>query len=219
MQARMRPHMRLFTLSSFLVALMVAMPACAGGRLPPGIWTNAEDAYFAETEGREKPPQIAIEIDRDGNWRRIDFFGQPIGEWSREPLPGLARRESGSGWEISGSEIRKARPFTCWLSVRKFAGKADGSEDWTFSRGLRLFDQGGRIHVPGNGEAPNVTIRLRNVTWEAGSRNRPSLVLYVHKSDPVRAEGYSWTSPEAALIGINLRWVQSSCSPEKEEAE
>ncbi|MFN3865002.1 MAG: hypothetical protein ACK4RT_12055, partial [Erythrobacter sp.] len=66
--------------------------------------------------------------------------------------------------------------------------------------------------IPGHGEAPDLSIRLRNVTWAKGSRNKPSLVLYVHKDDPERAESYSWASPDASLVGINLRWVQASCS-------
>lgn len=191
--------------------LLTAAPALAQTPLPPGIWTNTEDVYFAEEEGRERSSEVMLEVAEDGRWRAIDAFGEAQGEWSDAPIAGLARRDGGSGWQVSGSEIRKARRFSCWVSVRKFAGKPDGSADWSFTRGLASFDQGGRVFVPGNGEAPDVTFRLRNVTWPAGSRNRPSLVLYVHKDDPVRAESYSWASPDADLIGINLRWVQGSC--------
>lgn len=192
-------------------AMLLASPALAEDRLEPGIWTNAEDAYFAGEEGRPQPRDMAFEIAQDGHWRAIDAFGEPSGEWRKDEIPGLAPREDGSGWQVDDSEIRKARRFSCWVSVRKFAGKPDGSGDWSFTRGLETFDQGGRVLVRGNGEAPDVTFRLRNVTWAAGSRNRPSLVLYVHKQDPVRAESYSWASPDADLVGINLRWVQGSC--------
>lgn len=195
-----------------LAALLVSAPALSQNPLSPGIWTNSEDVYFAEEEGREKSEAVMLEIADDGQWRNIDAFGEPQGEWNREPIPDLARREDGSGWQVGASEIRKARAFSCWVSTRKFAGKADGSAAWTFTRGLKTFDQGGRVFVPGNGEAPDVTFRLRNVTWAKGSRNRPSFVLYVHKDDPVRAVSYSWASPDADLVGINLRWVQGSCS-------
>jgi hypothetical protein len=193
-------------------ALCLPNAALAQDRLPPGIWTNTEDVYFAKEEGRKKAEETSFEVAEDGRWRRIDAFGEPLGDWSDAPIEGLARRDGGSGWEVSGSELRQARPFSCWLSARKFAAKPDGGADWTFTRGLTAFDQGGRVFVPGNGDAPDVTLRLRNVTWAAGSRNRPSLVLYVHKDDPVRAESYSWASPDADLIGINVRWVQGSCS-------
>ena len=56
-------------------------------------------------------------------------------------------------------------------------------------------------------------------TVRSGSRNKPSLVLYVHKDDPVRAESYSWAAPASTMIGINLRWVQGSCSRKESQAE
>ena len=192
-------------------ATLFAAPALAETPLPEGIWTNTEDAYFAEEEGREQADWIAIEVDRNGQWRRIDAFGVAETEWSSDAIPALSARAEG-GWQIGESELRQARAMSCWVSVRKFAAKPDGSPDWTFTNNLAIFDQGGRVMVPGEGVAPDVTIRVRNVTWARGSRNKPSLVLYIHKQDPVRAESYSWASPDAALVGVNLRWVQASCS-------
>lgn len=195
-------------------ALVLIAPCVAAAQdtLPAGIWTNTEDAYFAEEEGRAQPKPVLIAVGEDKRWRAIDAFGVPQGEWQAGAIPGLARRESGSGWQIAGSEIRRARPFTCWVSVRKFAAKPDGTPDWTFAGGLASFDQGGRVSIAGEGIAPDVTIRLRNVTWAKGSRNKPALVLYAHKDDPERAESYGWASPDARLVGINLRWMQGSCT-------
>lgn len=203
--------MRMPDLTPFALFALSA-PLAAQDALPPGVWTNTEDAYFAAEEGRERPETAMIEVGADGRWRRIDAFGQPLGEWQAGMILDLSPRPGG-GWQIGGSELRRARPFDCWISVRKFAGKPDGSADWTFDANLRTFDQGGRIRLPGNGAAPDVTIRLRNVTWAKGSRNKPSLVIYAHRDDPERAESYSWTSPDATLVGLNLRWVQASCSP------
>ncbi|MDJ0977649.1 MAG: nuclear transport factor 2 family protein [Erythrobacter sp.] len=193
-------------------ALAASAPTLAEDRLSPGIWTNTEDTHFAKEEGREKADWVALEVAEDGAWRRIDAFGEPLTEYSAGPIPELNRRNGASGWQYGASELRKARRFSCWVSARKFAGKPDGSSAWTFANRLSMFDQGGRVFVPGNGEAPDVTIRMRNVTWATGSRNKPSLVLYVHKDDPERAESYSWASPDASLVGVNLRWVQGSCS-------
>lgn len=197
-----------------VLACFAVLPhvARAEDRLAPGIWTNTEDAYFAEEEGRTRPDPALVEVAETGLWRWIDAFGAPQGEWQPGAIPGLAPRQGGSGWQIGGSEIRRARPFSCWVSVRKFAAKPDGTPDWTFAGNLTSFDQGGRVTIPGHGEAPDIAIRLRNVTWAKGSRNKPSLVIYVHKDDPERAESYSWTSPEATLVGINLRWMQGSCT-------
>lgn len=196
------------------LACLAALPhaAEAEDRLASGIWTNTEDAYFAEEEGRARPEPVLIEVDGAGRWRDIDAFGAALEDWQAGMVPGLTPREDGSGWQIGASEIRRARPFTCWVSVKKFAAKPDGTPDWTFASGLASFDQGGRVTIPGKGEAPDVSIRLRNVTWAKGSRNKPSLVLYVHKDDPERAESYSWASPDASLVGINLRWMQGSCT-------
>ncbi|NVE95621.1 hypothetical protein [Altererythrobacter lutimaris] len=198
-----------------LTAFVLAVPAQAETRLEPGIWTNTEDVYFAEEEGRERAEWRAYEISNDRQWRLIDEFGKPVdgidGQWTVGAIPSLTEREEG-GWQIGASELRKANPFSCWVSVRKYAAKEDGSPDWTFARDLQIFDQGGRILVKGNGDAPDVTFRMRNVTWAKGSRNKPSLVLYVHKDDPVLAESYSWASPDTDMVGINLRWVQGSCS-------
>lgn len=210
--------MRLRTSLALSFALMAPGAALAQDTLPPGIWTNTEDASFAGEEGRARPEQVLLEVGPDGRWRMIDAFGAPQGEWRSGPIPGLAQRESGSGWQISGSEIRRAQAFSCWFSVRKHAAKPDGSPDWSFTSGLRTFDQGGRVAIPGAGQAPDVTVRLRNVTWARGSTNKPSLVLYVHKDDPDRAESYSWASPDANLIGINLRWMQGSCGREQAPA-
>ena len=64
-----------------------------------------------------------------------------------------------------------------------------------------------------------LVLRLRSVAWPPPSRNRPSLVLYVHTLDePNRAVSYSWADPAAQLIGINLRWVQASCTRGRREA-
>ena len=203
-----------------IAASLLALPASAAGpdAPSPGIWTNTEDEYFAEEEGRDKPQWIGLEIAEDGRWRTIDAFRQPLTDWQSGRVADVSPRDGG-GWNWRGSELRKAREFYCWVSVRKFAGKPDGGEDWTFQRNLANFDQGGRLSIAGNGEAPDVTIRLRRVTWAKGSRNKPSLVIYVHKDDPLRAESYSWTSPDATMVGINLRWMQASCSRTTSEAE
>jgi len=198
-----------------VATLSLIAPAAAqsdNGSLAPGIWTNTEDASFAAEEGRAQPDPVLIEVGKDKRWRMIDASGTAQSDWQAGAIPALAPLDGGSGWQVSGSEIRPARPFTCWVSARKFADKPDGRPDWTFAGGLMTFDQGGRVTVAGDGIAPDVTIRLRNVTWAKGSRNKPSLVLYVHKDDPERAESYGWASPDASLVGINLRWMQGSCT-------
>ena len=60
-------------------------------------------------------------------------------------------------------------------------------------------------------EPQRVGIKMRNVIWPSGS-NRPSLVLYAYRPEEDRAVSYAWADPSAERIGINLRWMQASCT-------
>ena len=101
---------------------------------------------------------------------------------------------------------RKARRFECWMT----AMQRDG--EWTFRRGLEIYDQGGMVWLETEEQPPEkVGIKMRNVRWPYGN-NRPSLVLYAYRSDEDRAVSYAWADPSAQRIGINLRWMQASCT-------
>jgi hypothetical protein len=113
-------------------------------------------------------------------------------------------------------ELRKARTVTCWAAVKKEANKPDGSPDWHFMPSVKLHDQGGRAWLGKDkaGVKPAI-IRMRLVTWanSKSATNRPSLVLYVHTPDqPDSAVSYSWADSDASRVGINLRWMQASCT-------
>jgi hypothetical protein len=109
-------------------------------------------------------------------------------------------------------ELQRARAFKCWVSIPRKAKKPDGSEDWWFQPGLMLHDRGGRVTATTDEAVPqSFTLRMRNVVWPTGN-NAPSLVLYVHGSDPDHAISYSWADPEAKRVGINLRTMQGSCT-------
>lgn len=187
---------------------MIVLALLAAG---PVVYTNEEEVYFARESGKAPPPWTAVEL-RDGALRGIDAFGRPA------PLPAIA------GHTIEGPSLtlrladggtrtlRRARPVTCWGSSLKSTPRPDGSDDWTFDAKLRMHDQGGRVRFGGADGSRPVVLRIRNVVWPSGP-NRPSLVLYVHTpEDPDRAVSYSWADPEARRIGINLRWMQTSCT-------
>lgn len=109
--------------------------------------------------------------------------------------------------------LKRARAVECWAAVPKIEPKEDGSTDWIFAQKLSLHDQGGRVTVGGGDSgAEAVTLKMRSVHWPAPSTNRPSMVLYVHKDDPDRAESYSWADIDASRVGLNLRWMQASCT-------
>lgn len=200
----------------------LAVFALAGAAPPPsgpaqGTWTNEEDRYFTAERGGAALDWLGIEV-ANGRWRQVDAYGAPRSEWAALPVPGLARDGDGT-WRMAladgrRTELRHAAPFTCWMAIPKFAKKSDGSDDTLFAGKLKLHDQGGRVTLGGGDSgAPVAIFRVRNVVWPAPSTNRPSLVLYVIKPDnPEKAVSYAWADPDADLIGINLRWVQGSCT-------
>ena len=100
----------------------------------------------------------------------------------------------------------RATPFTCWVAPQKKDGEYD------FVNNLTLHDQGGWIRLPETEEREQMAFRMRNVDWPIGN-NRPSRVLYAYRGeDEDKAVSYAWTSPDEPRIGINLRWVQISCT-------
>ena len=101
---------------------------------------------------------------------------------------------------------RKARRFECWVAAQQ------RDEQWTFRRGLEIYDQGGMIWLDTDeGEPQKIGLKLRNVEWPYGN-NRPSLVLYAYRETADRAVSYAWAEPTAERLGINLRWMQGSCT-------
>ena len=201
---------------ALLLAVLVPAPLAAQD-LPAGVWSNAEDQYF---RGEAGAPiaflSLRVESHPGGTrWQRIDAFGTQLSPWvsgapPARPFGAEAEMES----EGKTTRLRRARPFRCWVSVKRNRPRADGRDDWSFHRDLVLHDQGGRAAVSAEDDnAPGVVLRMRNVVWPEPSPNRPSLVLYVHSPDePDKALSYSWADPGARMLGINLRWMQASCT-------
>ncbi len=193
-------------------ALGAAMPAS-------GTYTNEEDRYFAQEAGRSDVPEwLGIEIDGEVRWRKVDAFGEALSQWTSglpigaEPAPGGRLLITVAGGR---TELRRGQRFTCWAAVRREKDTPDGKPDWTSSFRLGLQDQGGRAKAGGEG-AEAVHLRMRRVIWPAPSDRSPNLVLYVHRpEEPERAVSYAWSDADARMVGINLRWMQGSCSREE----
>lgn len=119
------------------------------------------------------------------------------------------------GDKITEARFRRARPFECWTAILRGAEHGDSGEgmnDWDFRRGVTLHDQGGEAELITDETPPRrVRLRLRNVDWPYGT-NRPSLTLYVLEGESDRAVSYAWNEGDAERIGINLRWLQASCT-------
>ena len=118
------------------------------------------------------------------------------------------------------ARFRRARPFECWTAILRGAEHGDSGEgmrDWDFRRGVTLHDQGGEAELVTDEATPRrIRLRLRNVDWPYGT-NRPSLTLYVLEGDNDRAVSYAWNEGDAERIGINLRWLQASCTHAPDE--
>jgi len=107
--------------------------------------------------------------------------------------------------DLADGVFRRAAMFKCWVSPRKEDG------EYAFYPNVVLHDQGGMAWLEGAGH-DRVGIRMRNVVWPTGN-NRHSRVLYAHRGeDAENAVSYAWTSPDEPRIGINLRWMQVSCT-------
>lgn len=121
---------------------------------------------------------------------------------------GLVLRQAGS----AAFDLRKARPFTCWMAIPTREKKPDGSIDWAYFPGQKLHDQGGRFWVETDEPQPQrFGFKLRKVVWPYGT-NQSALTLYVYEgAEESRAVSYAWADLKASRIGINLRSMQGSC--------
>ncbi len=201
--------------ATIFLLMLASAPLDARNLMPlaPGTYTNEEEVYFAKEAKKTAAPWTGISVDATGAVQFIDMFGKKVpgtvdnAAMTKDGAIAFTIREGGT------TMLRRSRPVTCWGSVPKTKKKSDGSDDWYFAAGLKIHDQGGHVQFGGGDTgAPPVVLRMRNVIWPTGT-NKPSLVLYVHKPEnPDHAESYSWADPDAKRIGINLRWMQASCS-------
>ncbi len=127
--------------------------------------------------------------------------------------------KSQRGAAVTEARFRRARPFECWTAILRGAEHGDSGEgmrDWDFRRGVKLHDQGGEAELITDEDAPRkIRLKLRNVDWPYGT-NRPSLTLYIMEGESDRAVSYAWNEGDAERIGINLRWIQASCTHKPE---
>lgn len=186
------------------------------------IWQQRyalDDAGAAPSPDNLSPRGCAM------GWRRL---GE---QFDARPAPGCARPELAETvlsartlWIASPESLQaqapyvrhrrlhRAREFVCWAGV----ARRDPDAGLFFRANLRVHDQGGWIWLETDEEPPQkVGLRMRNVSWPNG-RNRHSLVLYAYRDNAQRAESYTWTAPEAERLALNLRWVQASCTADRE---
>ena len=201
------------------LALALAAPALADDPAYEAgtIFTNAEDSYFAEEEGRAQPDWIGLRFN-GAAMEAVDAFGEAADMPAEFTIIDHSEDQIIASLNGVRTQLRRARPVSCWGAVKRQGEVPEGENEWVFSQNLALYDQGGRVAIGGGEDTPLAVIRIRRVTWAAGSNNRPSLVIYVHETrDDMRAVSYSWADGGASRVGINLRWMQASCTIEGAE--
>ena len=183
----------------------VARTASASGRTTEArLSYRVENGRIVSTERRAGQPDCSRVFTRAFE----QFRGRAVAETETCGGEVVADRDGFSfGSPANPFLFRRASAFTCWVAPQK----PDGS--YGFVNDVELHDAGGRAWVEGE-DFDTVGLRMRKVSWPAGN-NRDSLVLYVHRADDTewqQAESYAWTSPDEPRIGMNLRWVQVSCT-------
>jgi hypothetical protein len=169
------------------------------------LWRRREDQFAGALDcqrARKGPAQDLI-LAKDAFWLSDAVLDPPGAvDAMAAPQPGAFR-------------LRRAEGFTCWTAVLRGARHGDsgeGARDWQFVRNQPIHDQGGELQITTDETPPRrFFLRLRAVEWPYGD-NRPSLTLYVHEAGNSRALSYAWGEIDAERIGINLRWLQASCT-------
>lgn len=183
--------------------------ATPGGVLPPAsidcsiLWTRSGGQFAGTATGDEC----------------ASVFPDPADGGDLEVALTLSERDLwvavNRGENSTEARLRRARPFECWTAILRGASHGDsgqGMNDWDFRRGVKIHDQGGEAELMTDEDEPRrVRLKLRNVDWPYGT-NRSSLTLYVMEGDSDRAVSYAWNEADAERIGINLRWIQASCT-------
>ena len=177
------------------------------------VYWRREEAQF---RGTMKPGACRIESRRSGRTIVVtdDLLLTPDSLWIQD------RAVDAQGAYVYGNragvphKLRKVRSFSCWVFVLRGAhgDSGEGNTNWQMFRDVWVHDQGGVAAVTTN-ETParTVRLRLRDVAWPYGT-NRPSLTLYALVGASDRAVSYAWTEGGGARVGLNLRWMQASCT-------
>lgn len=187
----------------------IAYPQCAV------FWTRQEAQFIGAT----RPGECRVESRQSGRTLVIEdnLLLSANAIWIRD------RAETEGGDYVYGNragiphQLRRARPFQCWVAVLRGAAHGDSGEgvppsQWDFRQNVFIHDQGGRAQITTDEDpARTIELRLRDVVWPYGDR-RPSLTLYVHEDGSDRATSYAWTEGGAERVGVNLRWLQASCT-------
>lgn len=186
------------------------------------VGENCHSTYKAAGEtfiGGIDPKQCKVESKKGGYiYIATEQVVSQLGLWH------LEEGYSSSGKEIFGREdniphkMRRAKKFKCWAAFKTKRLKENGEPHWDFYPNRIVHNQGDISEFSTTDREPEqYFIRLKETTFPAGSR--PDVFeLFIHENTEQarknykQALSYTWTNKEAERLGINLRWMQASCS-------
>lgn len=129
-----------------------------------------------------------------------------------------------SGKEVFGREdniphkLRRATNYKCWAAFKTKKKKPNGDYYWDFHQNIIIHNQGDIANFTTTDKQPkHYFIRLKETIFPAGGR--PDVFeMFIHETSESAKENYkealsyTWTNSKADRLGINLRWMQASCS-------
>ena len=107
-------------------------------------------------------------------------------------------------------KLKRCHFYKGWFALEK-AGLPD---DYESTHDLMLHDQGGRQRLmTKDGKPMKYTLELAHVVY---GKDQTVLKLALYEEGNPKAIDYTWTSPGAGLIGINMRWFSAGMTRVKE---
>jgi hypothetical protein len=118
-------------------------------------------------------------------------------------------------------KLRRVTNFKCWAAFKTDKNKSNGDDHWDFFSNITIHNQGDIAEFTTTDSTPkHYFIRLKETIFPAGSR--PDVFeMFIHENSSKAKEhytealSYTWTNSGAKRLGLNLRWMQSSCSIDK----
>ncbi len=163
----------------------VVREASSGSVLCTYGWHTRETGYAAEVSG------VACPLPLPDRWQ-ITREGLRA-EWDDQQMPLIARR---------------VRDYRGWIVLKRQHIDPQADADAViFLPGLQVHDQSTVVPVLDEGEPTGYAVELAQLTYQ----ETRVAVLKLGIIDEASGEtlAYSWASPGAGRVGINLRWIQA----------
>jgi len=136
-----------------------------------------------------------------------DFVINEKGYWHTENLFTDAMLPIDKKMADSPLELLRANYYTCWIATTDSSDEAEQN----FQRPLKVHNQGGIARFGPKSDPNKYYFMLKTTLFPVGEWS-DVFEMFVHERDNDKAVSYVWTAVDSPRIGINLRWMQGSCS-------